>query len=307
MESSGKTRRLNGGLLLAVLLALTGWAAQAQLGSDAARVLAAKENKTLYVAVLTKPAMVAAYNPAERKAELTTVKRRKTPKNADEDAKNLLAAAGVKTKQIRYYIPKNLSRENFWNDFKQKLSAWRNTPFAAAGTLWSYLSAYHDRRTNISPAEFLLWALDLSRLEITDFTVRNAGAEAPAKKRSEDKRPAADAVLPPVQDRAPLIVQDTLLVEVLNASGKKGAALELTQFLRDQNQKGLLNVDVLQYDNFPGERQKKTRIINYSGRLSQLKQLSTAIGVNSEIESEKKGNAICDARVIIGEDFKQPI
>ena len=66
-------------------------------------------------------------------------------------------------------------------------------------------------------------------------------------------------------------------------------------------------MDVLQQDNYPGGRQKTSRIVDYTGRLVQLKQLSTAIGLNNEIVSEKSDNAICDAAVIIGEDFKQPL
>ena len=89
--------------------------------------------------------------------------------------------------------------------------------------------------------------------------------------------------------------------------GSDITAQELTQFLREQSQKGLLNVDVLQYDNYPGEKQKQTRIIDFTGRRTYLKQVSTAIGVNNEIVSEKQDTAICDARIIIGEDFRQPM
>lgn len=302
-------RRLIEKVLLLLLLALTGWAAYAQFHSDAARALAAKEDKTLYLAVLTQPAMTAAYNPAERKAALTTVKRRKTPKDPLENAKDLFEKAGIKTDQIRYYAPKTLKRDEYWERFKLTLSSWRYNPLVAARALWDYAAAAHDKRTNLNPAEFLLFAMDASRLEITDFTVRAAGEE-PKKKRAPAARVSApaDSIPEPVEDRAPLAVEDRpLIVEILNASGKKGAALELTQYLRDKSQKGLLRVDVLQYDNFPGGLQKETRIVDYTGRLMQLKQLSTAIGVNNEISSEKQGNAICDARIIIGEDFRQPI
>lgn len=308
MESSGKTRGLIGRLLLVLLLALTGWAAYAQFHSAAARALAAKADETLYVAILTQPGVTAAYNPAARKAVLTTVKRRKLPKDALENARDLFEKTGVKTGQIRYYIPKTLKREPYWEQFKLNLSSWRYNPLAAARLLWDYASAYHDKRTNLNPAEFLLYAMDLSRLEITDFTVRNA-SEEPKKKRAAAQTAAPKDYIPaPVQDRAPLAVEDRpLIVEILNASGRKGAALELTQYLRDKSQKGLLPVDVLQYDNYPGGNQKQTRIIDYTGRLVQLKQLSTAIGVNNEIIAEKQGNAICDARIIIGEDFHQPL
>lgn len=301
-------RRLIGQCLLLLLLALTGWAAYAQYNSVAARALTAKQDDALYVAVLTQPGVTIAYNPAKRKAVLTTFKRRKLPKDPLENARDLFEKSGIKTEQVRFYVPKTLKRDEYWERFKLVLSSWRYNPLFAARAVWDYAEAYHDKRTNLNPAEFLLYAMDLSRLEITDFTVRNA-AEKPAKKRAAAPDTAPKDYIPaPVEDRAPLAVEDRpLIVEILNASGKKGAALELTQYLRDKSQKGLLRVDVLQYDNYPGGRQKDTRIIDYTGRLMQLKQLSTAIGVNNEIVSEKQGNAICDARVIIGEDFKQPI
>ena len=144
-------------------------------------------------------------------------------------------------------------------------------------------------------------------MEVTDFIVRTTG-EKPSATPPSKKSVPLDHIAEPVEDRAPLAVEDRpLLVEILNGAGKKGAALELTQFLRDQNQKGLLQVDVLQYDNYPGPTQPKTRVVDYTGRLAQIKQMTTAIGINVEIESEKQNSAICDVRLIIGEDFKQPL
>ncbi len=311
MESPRKKSGLMGRLLLVLLLALTGWAAFVQFYSDAAKALTAKEDTSLYLAILTQPGMSAVYNPASRKAVLTTLNRRKLPKDTAENAKDLLEKTGHKPAQLRYYVPKNLKRDEYWEKFKYDLSSWRYQPLTAARVLWDYIVAYYEKRTNINPAEFLLLSMDLTRLEITDFTVRNMDEKKnKKKKKSAPAQNAApkDYIPEPVEDRAPLAVEDRpLIVEILNASGKKGAALELTQYLRDKSQKGLLDVDVLQYDNYPGGKQKETRIVDYSGRLIQVKQLSTAIGINNEIVSEKPGTVICDARIIIGEDFKQPM
>ena len=107
-------------------------------------------------------------------------------------------------------------------------------------------------------------------------------------------------------DRAPLAVQDRpILVEVLNASGQKGLALELTQFLREQNDKGLLRVDVLQYDNYPS-LQETSWIENYTGHPIALKQLGNAIGITGEIRVGSAPNVICDTRIILGKDFTMP-
>ena len=106
---------------------------------------------------------------------------------------------------------------------------------------------------------------------------------------------------------APLAVKDRpIVVEIFNASGKRGLALALTQYLREQNEKGLLRVDVLQYDNYPSY-QEQSFIVDYSGRLVQVKQLSLAIGINSEIKSENAANAICDTRIVLGKDFEMPL
>ena len=307
MESPGKMRRLTGRLLLVLLLALTGWAAYAQFHSVIALTLAQRQDKTVYIAVLTQPAMTFSYNPATHKSVLTTVKRRKTPKDLADNAADLFASAAIEPAQLRYYAPRTLKRDEYWDLFKQTLESWRYNPLLAVRAAWEYVAALHDKRTNLNPAEFLLLAMEISRMEISDFTVRTAGEKPRAKKPASSAAPK-DHIPDPVEDRAPLAVEDRpLIVEILNGAGKKGAALELTQYLRDQSQKGLLRVDVLQYDNYPGPHQKKTRIVDYTGRLAQIKQLTRAIGVNNEIESEKQGTAICDVRIIIGDDFKQPL
>ena len=307
MESSGKARRLIGKLLLIFLLVLTGWAAYVQYTQPMVRDLAKRADTSLYLAMFTQPAMIANYNPQNRKVILATLKSPKLSKDPLQNTNDLFQKAGISTSVQRYYIPVNTDREEYWRQFKQNMTSWRKKPYIAAQVLYDYLQALHDRRTNLRPAEFLLLAMEGTRLELTDFTVKNA-ADDKKKKSAKNSGAEPDSILPPVEDRAPLAMEDRpLVLEILNASGRKGAALELTQFLREQAQKDLLNVDVLQYDNYPGERQKHTRIIDYTGRRGPLKQVSTAIGVNNEIVSEKLDTAICDARIIIGEDFKQPM
>ena len=307
MESLGTTRRLIGKFLLILLLVATAWAGYKQYRSPLVRALADKSDTSIYVAILTQPALVAAYNPHSQKAVLSTINRRKIPDNPLENAQDLFQVASLSVTPVRYYVPVHNRRNEYWENFRADLTQWRTKPFIAARVLWNYLQALHDKRTNLTPSEFILLAMDGTRLELTDFTVKNL-TEEKQKKTSKHTGAEPDAILPPVEDKAPLAVEDRpLVLEILNASGVKGAALELTQYLRDQNQKGLLNVDVLQYDNFPGERQAQTQIIDYTGRRALIKQLSTAIGVNNEIISEKQGTAICDARIIIGQDFKQPL
>lgn len=310
MESSHQKSGLVGAFLVLLLLGLTGWTAWLQYQPGPLRTLANKADESLYLVILTQPAMTVAYNPHAHKASLTALNRRNIPKDIVENAQDMFKQAGLKPNPLRYYQPLEVKREAFWEQVKINLVDWRKKPFIVAQVLWDYLKAYREKRTNIPPSEFLLYAMDLTRLEVTDFTVKNVEEN---KKKGKTKQAAdsstveTDTILPPVEDKAPLALDDRpLVIEILNASGRKGAALELTQYLREQAQRGFLNVDVLQYDNFPGERQKETHIIDLSGRQILLKQLSTAIGVNNEIISQKQDTAICDARIIIGEDFRQP-
>ena len=316
MESSGRARRLIGYCLLAGLLALTGWAAYVHVHSPIVQALTTHADEPLYIAILTKPGMAVAYNPHTDKAVLTTAKRRKLPENPLENAQDLFQTAGLQPTNLRYYIPLNTDRDAYWESFKDNLSTWRFNPLQIGKIAWAYIRAVRDGRTNLHPAEFLLYTLEMTRLEMTDFTVRNV--DEMKKKRGKNTAsvqtapavPTAteDSILPLGEDRAPLAKDDRpLVIEILNASGQKGAALKLTQYLREKSQKGLLRVDVLQYDNYPGDHLPQTQIIDYTGRRALLKQLSTAIGVNNEIVSEKQDTAICDARVLIGEDFKQPL
>ncbi|MBO7238082.1 MAG: LytR C-terminal domain-containing protein [Elusimicrobiaceae bacterium] len=308
MESSGRARRLIGKLLLVLLLGATGWAFYVQASRPIVRDLANRADNTIYLAVLTQPAMLVSYNPQSRKAILTNISLRQSSKDPAVNAKDLFKAANVSPVAQRYYVPLTEKRDEYWQQFKFNLTNWRKQPYINIGILYDYLQALHDKRTNLKPSEFLLLAMDGTRLELTDFTVKNIAEDKKKKGKSKSSDAAPDSILPPVEDRAPLAMEDRpLVLEILNASGVKGAAQELTQFLREQSQKGLLNVDVLQYDNYPGEKQKQTRIIDFTGRRTYLKQVSTAIGVNNEIVSEKQDTAICDARIIIGEDFRQPM
>lgn len=295
MEPSYKTRKIIERCLLWLMLAVILLAAAAQFSSRAAQVLAGEENHSVRVAVLTSPAMLFSYNPSTQKAIVSVGAEKCNPKTREKCLPDHSA---------RFFIPKQTDREEFWEDFKRVLASWRYNPLLAVRAAWDYLTAWHDRRTNLTPAEFLLLSLELSKIETADFAVKLP----PARKRGRKtgKTPAAQSV-PLVEDMAPLAVKDRpIVVEILNASGKRGLALALTQYLREQNEKGLLRVDVLQYDNYPSF-QDESSIVDYSGRLVQVKQLSRAIGVSGEIKSETNANAICDTRIILGKDFEMPL
>jgi len=268
-----------------------------QYTSPVIQNLSARANKPVDLSVGTQPGMLVSYNPSSQKARVTVL-----AKNAAKDGCISVQNRCVHVGKLKFFTPKDPNREHFWEDFKHSLASWRYNPLLAARAGWSYLSAWHERRTNLSPAEFLMLALELTQLEPSDFAV----TFPPAKKRAARKEPAAVSV-PEITDKAPLAVKDRpIVVEVLNASGKKGLALELTQYLREQNEKGQLRVDVLQYDNYP-TRQEHSWLEDYSGRLVQVKQLGRAIGINAEIKTGSSPNVICDTRIILGADFRMPL
>lgn len=289
--------------MLLTLLGVTAWAAWAQFSSPLARNLAGDKKAPVELAVLTKPAMFIAYNPQTRKASVRVFNDKLNQKDPYERAKKLLETEHLSADNLKFFEPAVQDRDDFWNAFKESLSSWRNKPFLAARAGWNYLSAWHNRRTNLSPAEFALLSLELTQLEPGDFAV----TFPPRKKRSARKPEPVPAIVPEITDMAPLAVKDRpIIVEVLNASGRKGLALELTQYLRDQNEKGLLRVDVLQYDNYPAP-QESSWLEDYSGRMVQVKQLGQAVGIKGEVRTGSSPNVICDTRIILGKDFQMPL
>lgn len=287
-------------LLLAAFLIIVILAAYVQFSSATASLLAGRQDGDVRLMVLTKPAMYVLYNPVSKKVSIKNIAEKNPNKDYRDRVRNILKEADMSQQAVKYFVPRQSDQEDFWEDFKTALSSWRYNPLIAAKYAYDYLSALHERRTNLNLAEFLLYSMELSKLEVTDFAFKIT-PKKPARKRNDSN------AAPVVEDRAPLAVEDRpIVVEILNGSGRRGAAQKLTQHLRDLNQKGLLRVDVLQYDNYPGGSDV-TRVIDYSGRLMQVKQLSTAIGCKNEILSEPRGNAICDTRIIIGKDFEMPL
>ena len=303
MESPYQARKIIAVLLLLLFLGALGWAGWMQYRSPMVQSLTAHAEEPLEITILTDPIMFVSYTPSSRQAHVRLLSGKKQIKDPQERAKQLLAAEKINIQTpFKYFIPNQTKWETFWEDFKQSLARWRYNPLLVIRTAGSYISALHQRRTNLSVAEAALLALELTQLEANDFTVK-----LPQKQRKKKESVADDFPEQTSPDHAPLALQDRpILVEVLNASGQKGLALELTQFLRDQNAKGLLRVDVLQYDNYPTQ-QDSSWIENYSGQPVALKQLGNAIGITGEIRVGSAPNVICDTRIILGKDFKMPL
>jgi hypothetical protein len=298
MEPSYKTRKVIGRILLLIMLALLAGSFWSHYTSPLIQHLAAHTDGPIRVAIFTKPAMLFSYTPTTHKARVTVTSQscsQKEYKNCFKEPVNT------------FFTPKTQDQQTFWNQLGDNLEQWRFTPKGVWEYVRAYVNALVQKRTNLRPSEFLLLSKELIQLSRTDFAIEYP-VTAKKKKhtlKAQDEKVQADAkpevILPNTDaDAKPLVV------EVLNASGKKGLALSVTQYLREQNTKGLLRIDVLQYDNYPSV-QEKSFIVDYSGKQVQVSQTSQALGIRGEIRSETSTTAICDTRIVLGKDFKMPL
>ncbi len=196
---------------------------------------------------------------------------------------------------VKYFIPATEDKDEFWENFKFNLATWHFNPFIALDYVVSYAKMFIKKETNIYPHEFFLLTLEMLNKKNSEYTIRLEDAKVPPSKAPERK----------LKGYSPFTADDRpLIVEVLNASGIKGAALEMTVFLRGLNEKKLLSIDVFQYDNYPTD-EEFTKIIYFADKEREIKQLSSALGVgNKEIYKENNPAVFTDARIIIGKDYK---
>ena len=292
MESSRKTGKIIGKLLLVLALFLIGGAVYTQLTSSLLQKLISRQDSRIQVLVLTKPAIQFTYNPATRKVVATLSA---APCTAEKKE------TCFEGQYERFLIPANNDQAVFWSNFQDLLARWRFNPMLTLKVAGGYLQMWFNRQTDISPAEFFVLTQHLAGLDITDFATKLPAVQ-PKKKKNKNPLPevSAEQLVAATEEDRPLVV------EILNGSGQKGLASALTQYLREQNTKGLLRVDVLQYDNYP-TIQEKSSVVDYSGRLMQATQLSRAIGISGAIRSETSPTAICDTRIILGKDFQMPL
>lgn len=298
MEPSYQTRKIIGRVLAvgcALGLASAFWV---HLSSPVLQRLTIRANTPVRVAVFTKPPMRFAYNPTEKKAHITIGLSPCDPANP---------SACFNSEFDFFYIPQETVQNTYWTQFKENLSSWRYQPLPLLNYVRAYVNALVQKRTNLSPAAFILLSEELAGLTAADFAVEHL---KPTSKKKGKKAPPPDALLtqekPTVALPGGSTSQPPLVLEILNASGQKGLALALTQYLREQNAKGILRVDVIQYDNYP-TLEDTSFMVDYSGKLKQVTQVSHAIGLRREIRSEKSATAICDTRIVLGKDFQMPL
>jgi hypothetical protein len=170
------------------------------------------------------------------------------------------------------------------------LNDWRSRP-ARLLTLCRYLvDLKTSESTNLSPYEMLLGALELVRLNSSNFIKEDFDKNLAAG-RSQNEAPAAEP------EQAGAVVR----LEVLNASGRRDLAVLVTKYLRKQG------FDVISFGTY-GSVEERTKIVNCSDNIGAARKTREALGLGGrEIYSKFSRLGIADARIILGSDFDAAI
>jgi len=275
MEQPGK---ITGRILLAVFLAALAAAFAVHFRSEALSSLG--NGKPVYFAVLSKPSMIVRYEPAESKASVYFAGEKPLPGSAGEQAAALaksFAPEGETPPRKILFLALDSDRDAFCENAKKFLGCWRENPAVFFNYFAGWFRAGRAGNCNVSFPEFLTLTSAFSRLSVGDFTVLAGEPQASAA-----------------------VSASPLVVEVLNATGKKSVALKVTGYLRSL---GSPRVDVLRFDNYR-EPLAKSKILSHSGRLEEISALASSLGIASaEISSPRRKSKTVDATLILGRDF----
>ena len=299
MERNTVREKIIARIILFTALALLAWGALSCFTSPLGKVLRQHKDTTVNFLILTKPGMLIAYNPSLRKGVITNLTDKETALPLDRIVKQF------KLEDTPYIlIPQTQDRKLFWDNFKNNLSLWTKKPYYVLSYIYSYLKMRLTKKTFISIGDFILLSYELPHLRGVDFTVREE------IKTKQQKNKTKKVTQPQTQQ---LILEknkqeeDTILVvEVFNASSHNGLAADVTRYLRTLSNKDIFKVDVINYTT-SAEHLKTSKIISLTKNLEPVKELSKHLGlVNKEIHYTEDKNAISDAKIYIGEDFKLP-
>lgn len=287
-------------------VALIAWGALSYFTSPLVPILKKRENINLNFLVLTNPAMIISYNPSMRKGSVTNL----TDKETNLPIEKLIKQFKL-DRQPYIFIPDTKNRKVFWGNFKTNLSTWQQKPYQVLYYLYSYIKMRITKKTFISSGDFIMLSYELPALRGVDFTVRET--KQPKKSKAKNKVKTKKEKAEPQQEQNLLLnsktqkVQDeTLVVEVFNASDHNGLAADVARYLRTLSNNGVFKVDVITCTT-ANERRDTTKIIALTKRYDALKELSKHLGlVNKEIYLLEDKNAISEARIYLGQDFKLP-
>ncbi len=285
-------------LIIFTALALLVWGGLSYFTSPLTQVLRKRQDTNINFLILTEPAMLISYNPGLKKGVITNL----------TDKESLLTVGEIsehfKLESTPYiFIPDTQDRKLFWDNFKESLSVWPKKPYKVPYYIYSYLKMRFTKKTFISVSDFILLSYELPHLRGVDFTVKETPKQK-AKTKAKQKTPKPEERQIILENKKQ--EDEILVVEVFNASDHNGLASEVARYLRNLNNEGIFKVDVINFTT-SSERQDKTKIVALTKRLDALKELSKHLGLtNTEIHYTEDKNAICEARIYLGEDFKLP-
>lgn len=299
MERNGIREKIISNFVILTALALIVWGGLSYFTSPLAPILHDHQDTTLNFLILTKPAMLISYNPSLQKGVITNL----------TDKESAMPVAEITTRfklegAPYILIPQTQNRKKFWSDFKDALSVWPQKPYKVLSYIYSYIKMRLTKKTFISVGDFILLSYELPHLRGVDFTVKETPKPQKVKTKAKQKIQSPEdrqIVLENKQQE-----EEILVVEVFNASDHNGLASDVTRYLQTLSNEGIFKVDVINFST-SNERLNTTKIVALTKRLDVLKELSKHLGlVNTEIHYMEDKNAICEARIYLGEDFKLP-
>lgn len=262
-------------LLLALFLAAAAWAAVLHSRSPFASAVSAGKPFAFALADAGAPG-VAVYRPASRTLELFHLPRRAAGRRrsgvsaAAASIESFYADAGGSPPLSGFYAEISPAR---LEALLRRIAAWRTSPRTLA-------SAARDAgvRTNFGGYGKAALVFEALSLDPSRLVISQAGAAL-------DDRPARTGTT------------DAVTAQVLNASGRRGAADAVTRHLRSRG------VDVIDFGNYVSI-QPRTKIVNCSGGVEGARRVRELLGLGGlEIYSKPEKNPVAGVRVIIGLDF----
>lgn len=304
MEPTGLKKQIAARVVIYIALALLAYGLLATFYTKPVIQLTDRQDTAINILVLTDRPIFVSYNPKYKKAIVTKLEAAKTGK----DAAAILQKANIEERDVLFFEPTTHNMENFWLAFKHNLYGWRQKPYIIFNYMWDYISTRINKKTNITVGAFIMLTLDLQTLVPSDFSVKTALPPQVKRKGKASRKDMAQQQEPQITLAKNIDITDEkpILIEIVNATDKSGLAAQATRYLRRLNNAGVLNIDIINYKTAP-QTEKKTKIIDYTGRLADLQNISKYLDLDdTEILRQTDKTAIVEAKIVLGQDFKMP-
>lgn len=269
--------------------------------------------KVVPIVVLSDPPALLSYHPDSLKVDIVHLPENAVPNLTGSNLQKAHAVESFFMPEISsanpvWYIvpPKSaLAGEiSLWDSSREWIKNWRTEPALVLKYAALLGELARQELTNLPLYELAFLALELPRLDISDFRIAMVPGKRRGRKFISDEEESA-ILARSVGISAPAAAtseeQKTVTAEVYNATGRPRVALEATKFLRTKG------IDVVFFGNHP-ETESASRIIDRSGRISASETVRHLLDLDSlEIHSELDKSRYADVTVILGADFALPV